>query len=409
MALRQVFAALALTTCLSLSPVPVLGDQAPVTGRCLSAEQPTRDEFFEDTGNAEIDRAIQREMASLRERFGVTPDVRILDDRPSPQAWASLSSIAPKTLGTIALGRRLLREQVYVGDHAAIALAGIMAHECSHIVQWQRGSRLVGRERELHADYLAGWYLGRRAGKDFKSRRKVRAFAKTLFAKGDHAFASPHHHGTPHERSASFLLGFRQSVGDLDAAYRAGEEFIARGALRPLPADVKKRRSPIWDRVQVACTHRTDCEHRTACVHKVDCRHLKDCEHKMACSHRVDCTHYEKCRHKMACVHRVDCEHRVPCVHRRHAFDLNADGRRVACVHRLHNWDPKHEFDLAHEYDLQHPDGDRKHDFDLEHEFDVQHPEGHPIHKFDLAHAFDTKHEFDLKHRADTRSTPKTK
>jgi len=390
-----------------MAPAPVLGGDAAVAGRCLSAEEAGRDRFFDTTGDAALDAQIAREAETLHRLFGVKPDVRILDDRAVPNAWASLGSVVPDTLGTVALGRRLLREQIYLGDHKDVALAGVLAHEFAHILQWRLGCRLVGRARELHADYLAGWYLARRQPGPFKSARKLRAFAKKLHAKGDHALASPQHHGTPNERVAALMLGHHNAVAKLEVALRAGEGFVARGPLRALEKDVQLRRSPIWDRVQVPCTHRTACAHRMACTHQIACEHLKECEHKSPCVHRTECTHLVECVHRMQCTHRIACEHRLPCVHVLHRFDLDADGNRVPCIHRAHNWDPAHDYDLKHDYDLAHPDGDAKHPFDFEHEVDYQHPDGDPIHKFDLAHEFDTKHPFDLRHKSDERRTPR--
>jgi hypothetical protein len=104
------------------------------------------------------------------------------------------------------------------------AVAGIMAHEFAHILQFDKESELSGKARELHADFMAGYYLGK---KSYFAPTNVRAFAVSLFEKGDYAFRSPSHHGTPQERVNAMVAGVQSANLDLDDAYETGERFVS--------------------------------------------------------------------------------------------------------------------------------------------------------------------------------------
>jgi hypothetical protein len=77
---------------------------------------------------------------------------------------------------------------------------------------------------ELHADYLAGYFLGtrKRATPDLRFY-SLGPYVRSL---GDTRFGAPSHHGTEEERLAAFEAGFALgSQRDLNV-----QEFINRGA-----------------------------------------------------------------------------------------------------------------------------------------------------------------------------------
>ena len=67
---------------------------------------------------------------------------------------------------------------------------------------------------ELHADYLGGYYMGRRP--QFSSDH-IAVFARSLFAKGDYAYNDRNHHGTPEQRFNALKRGYEEG--------RAGNTF----------------------------------------------------------------------------------------------------------------------------------------------------------------------------------------
>ncbi len=105
----------------------------------------------------------------------------------------------------------------------------ILAHEFAHALQheahlfdlWNGGKKI-----ELHADFLAGYYMGRNG---LISKEKLTAFANEFYSVGDKEFDSPDPHGTPEERRCAFLEGFKTSVDydfNIYQAFNAGVDYI---------------------------------------------------------------------------------------------------------------------------------------------------------------------------------------
>ena len=76
----------------------------------------------------------------------------------------------------------------------------------------------AGKWRELFADFLSGFFTARR--REARPQDAFQAFA-TFAATGDFHYTDEDHHGTPQERVAAFLAGYRCG-GDADAAYTRG-------------------------------------------------------------------------------------------------------------------------------------------------------------------------------------------
>jgi len=180
---------------------------------------------FRSTGVRNLDSLIYRECNLLASIFGVNPTILIIDDWQCPNAFAYLGVSDPGDYGTIYLGIRLLRDELFSMDKGLLAVVGIMAHEFAHILQWKNKSQLVGKYRELHADFLAGYYLG---VQNYIPYRDLCAFARSLFYKGDYNFWNPDHHGTPQERVDAMNMGysFGQSGRQISLAYLKGDEMI---------------------------------------------------------------------------------------------------------------------------------------------------------------------------------------
>ena len=167
--------------------------------------------LFKTTGDPQLDQRFNEEGYMLYRVFNVSPNLLIFDDRGSSNAFAL--PVGPT--GTVCFGIGLIRDELWRrGEHA---LAGIMAHEFAHILQFQHGCPLGGRDRELHADFLAGYYLSR---KGYFTRTNIFAFAQSLFEKGD--YWDPSHHGTPDERVAAMMEGFKYGGQALPSAYSSG-------------------------------------------------------------------------------------------------------------------------------------------------------------------------------------------
>jgi predicted metalloprotease len=114
--------------------------------------------------------------------------------------------------------------------HPEVGIVSVCAHEFGHIAQFKHKledelivMRLVDGERqpfvkrlELHADFMAGYFAGRRKleSPDFPAA----VFATTQYNEGDNAYGDPHHHGTSAERGQAVVAGF-------DTGFRAQQSF----------------------------------------------------------------------------------------------------------------------------------------------------------------------------------------
>jgi hypothetical protein len=58
---------------------------------------------------------------------------------------------------------------------------------------------------ELHADFLAGWLLGREG---LLTTKSFQGFARFLFSLGDTFFGTALHHGTPRQRLNAMAAGW---------------------------------------------------------------------------------------------------------------------------------------------------------------------------------------------------------
>jgi hypothetical protein len=190
----------------------VAAESYPPFCASIQSGQISLEDTTNSTGRADLDAAIIFETKRIRSFFSVHPGVRILDDRQSPNAFAVHDRLLRNTDGTVLLGSNLIRSELISNNLGGIAVGGIIAHECAHILQFNTdlydtlmASQSTARCLELHADFMAGFYFGvRAASKDLD----VKPFAKSLFSKGDWAFNEPNHHGTPQEREDAMYAGF---------------------------------------------------------------------------------------------------------------------------------------------------------------------------------------------------------
>jgi hypothetical protein len=176
-----------------------------------------------------LDRALISELRHIDNVLQVNPGFKYFDD-VQPNAYAVPDSYVSQTNGTVLLGINLLNNEVLSGRFGGVAVAGICAHECGHIIQFytKYHNELQGPTSillELHADFIGGYYIGRR--RQFASDH-VAAFARSLFNKGDYAFNSPQHHGTPDQRFDAMKKGYEigSSGTPLDNAVAQGAQFV---------------------------------------------------------------------------------------------------------------------------------------------------------------------------------------
>jgi|688.fasta_scaffold270836_1 hypothetical protein len=105
----------------------------------------------------------------------------------------------------------------------------VMAHEFAHALQDINGMFEYwseGKQPELHADFLAGFYIGKNG---LIAKDKLISFANEFVYLGDFDYFDPDHHGTPKERTCAFLEGYKVAVDydfNIYQAYSVGIDYI---------------------------------------------------------------------------------------------------------------------------------------------------------------------------------------
>jgi hypothetical protein len=120
--------------------------------------------------------------------------------------------------GDVLFGRKLFRQIMSRREHPEVGIVSVCAHEFGHIAQYKYDiyHQLVSSDQrvkrlELHADFLSGYFAGlrKRDRPDFPAA----TFALTQFGYGDYT-DNIQHHGTPEERGAAVVAGYKASYDE---------------------------------------------------------------------------------------------------------------------------------------------------------------------------------------------------
>jgi hypothetical protein len=189
---------------------------APLVACGAAMGGPVPSSFTSTSGDQHLDRALIAELRKIVRIIPVNPTFRYYDDDGSPNAmaWHPSGQLPTPTLagtwGLVIIGLNLLRNE-FATNLGGVAVAGILAHECTHIFQFTYQALykalLRSRDRELHADYLAGAYFGREGT---RSEQTIQIFANSLFNKGSYDFNRPGFHGTPEQRVRAMTIDSRR-------------------------------------------------------------------------------------------------------------------------------------------------------------------------------------------------------
>jgi hypothetical protein len=218
--------------CHLMAPVGRLGVGAGNVVPTLQADQ----QLITTSGNADLDHYLGHALLHLAGQFDVYPGFGFFDDSSAENALATRETKISGTNGTVVFGLNLFRDTLRDFHDQGMAVIAVCAHEFGHIYQYTSGfydklttGQAVNTVKfaELHADYLAGFFLaGRKAAYPSLNLQGAGALFEKL---GDTEFANPDHHGTPAQRVASIEAGFklgRKSKQEIFAAATAGAEFV---------------------------------------------------------------------------------------------------------------------------------------------------------------------------------------
>ncbi len=195
--------------------VPVYGC---LSGGSTTANIPAK-EVEVKSGNQLLDRAMVEDITELDRQFGVNVPVYFLNSEVenaffTPTKFPSLieeDGADPNMIvtGTMFISAGLLIAEFKATNGSLMSVPAIMGHEFAHAMQHANNFPYTGKWRELHADYMAGWYIGHRGR--FRPQNAMEAFIN-FYDKGDDNFFSKDHHGTARERGAAFNAGFILNV-----------------------------------------------------------------------------------------------------------------------------------------------------------------------------------------------------
>ena len=193
-------------------------------GQCFAGSISSLGELYESTGREKIDRFLEYYKRDMEKLFGVTAPLYFYRDGASPNAWALPCESNSYCDGIVVFGYELLFSTLLDSEQREYAVIGVLAHEFAHVVQFVEELDLPTMLKELHADFLAGYYIGRRK----VLSEGVENFANTLFKMGDFSFWNPNHHGTPQERVSAMMAGFLAGQGgmSIDDAYAHGVRYV---------------------------------------------------------------------------------------------------------------------------------------------------------------------------------------
>jgi hypothetical protein len=189
------------------------------------------EDIIDTTGDKERDAALGKALVRLSQTFNVRPCFGFIDDGGKPNAYASRETKVPGTWGTVIFGQTLFGRLLPRGQGIAVLM--VAAHEFGHIAQFRSNTdrRLLAGQRtvkrvELHADFLAGYFLGLR--KRSNPTLRVREAGLTVYEIGDLQFNDRNHHGTPDERVAAAEEGYKfgSDGSSFDQAFSTGVEYI---------------------------------------------------------------------------------------------------------------------------------------------------------------------------------------
>jgi hypothetical protein len=179
--------------------------------------------IFFPSGFYELDVFYDREGFALVNEYQVQPRGFYYLDGATPNAMATSQVVTPYGPdGTVVFGMTLLQQE-FQADPEGRVVRAIMAHEFAHLVQFKRGLTTPGKRPELQADYMAGWY----SFSQQVSMDQLEPILMSFFQKGDYAFNSPHHHGTPGERIAAVRAGYDAAWPTIDDAWAGSEQYLA--------------------------------------------------------------------------------------------------------------------------------------------------------------------------------------
>ncbi|HKQ07330.1 MAG TPA: hypothetical protein VJ464_19550 [Blastocatellia bacterium] len=202
----------------------------------------TRANILVQTGEKVLDEAITEDIDNLDRLFGVQVPVYFWNEKWTraqffpykfrPLMIADNSDPDMDITGSVFVSIGLIEDEFRQAKGRTIALPAILGHEFAHAMQKSNSFPYPGKWKELHADFMAGWYIAyrERLRLDVKD---LMPLLKSFYRKGDESdngFFQVDPHGNSVERimavAAGFGYGFAKDEATGLDAYRAGIKYV---------------------------------------------------------------------------------------------------------------------------------------------------------------------------------------
>gem|GEM_PF-6979386 len=167
-----------------------------------------------------LHREITWEIRNLETFFQVRALFRYYPDHTAPNAMAERPSRYSLYDGVVHLGVSYLNEKLSAPEFGPSVLIWTLGHEMAHVLQFRQRLDVTQARMELHADYLAGYYMGRQMdlGRKLSPNRVVAAMRDM----------GSDDHGSGLQRNVAFVTGLEDRNLDLEAAYPKGLVFAGK-------------------------------------------------------------------------------------------------------------------------------------------------------------------------------------
>jgi hypothetical protein len=207
---------------------------------CLAGNSAEADltNVYVNTGWQALDAAMLEDVTALDRVYGVNVPLYFLNDGSKNAFFAAVKVPSLMQLdgadpnmpvtGSVFFDAILLKDEFQKGSGSGMSIPAILAHEFAHAMQNANNFPYPGKWAELHADYMAGWFVALRGR--YRTQDPNRAWA-SISEKGDYNFFDSGHHGTPQERAEAFAAGYwlyvRGGQTSGVSAYNAGLQFVS--------------------------------------------------------------------------------------------------------------------------------------------------------------------------------------
>lgn len=193
-------------------------------GQCYMKAQSDEGQESYTTGSKKLDELINQEVKTMNLVFNVNYYWMIYEG----------TNASANNLSKILIGKSLMLDQ-FVKTDGFKSIIAILAHEFGHALQYKYNMDVYGgwggKWCELHADYLAGWYMGMKQyfSAEKLSNNELNKVFRSFFDLGDYQYNDPGHHGTKEERFTAFIGGYNEGIknqSDLNTAYMNGQDYV---------------------------------------------------------------------------------------------------------------------------------------------------------------------------------------